>query len=183
MDPWHDLRPGPKPPQSIYCVVEIPRGSRNKYEYDKDSGVITLSRVLSSPMFYPGDYGLIPRTMSRDGDALDVLVMVSEPTFSGCVIEARPLGVFHMLDRDEQDDKILAVPSKDPLFRDYQELEDVPEHFRDQVAHFFSTYKHLEGVHVEPMGWEGVEGACACIEEALGLYQRHCSGDLTPSGL
>jgi inorganic pyrophosphatase len=152
--------------------VEIPRGSQNKYEYSKASGVITLTRVLFSAMYYPGDYGLIPRTLSRDGDALDILVMVSEPTFPGCVIEARPVGVFHMLDRGEQDDKILAVPAKDPLFDSYRALADVPPHFLTQVGHFFGTYKQLENIEVKVKGWEDEEAARRCIQDALYLYQQ-----------
>jgi len=172
MDLWHDLSPGPKLPDVVYCVVEIPRGSQNKYEYDKNSGLITLSRVLFSAMYYPGDYGLIPRTCSRDGDALDILVMVSEATFPGCVIEARPVGVFHMLDRGEQDDKILAVPATDPLFDSYRSLADVPQHFLNQVGHFFATYKQLQHIEVEVGGWEDVEAARKCIVEAVRLYQE-----------
>jgi inorganic pyrophosphatase len=171
MDPWRDLPTGPQPPDVVHCVVEIPRGSRNKYEYDKESGVITLSRVLYSAMFYPGDYGLIPRTCSRDGDALDIMVIVSEPTFPGCVIQARPIGVFHMLDRGEQDDKILAVPATDPTFAGYQSLADVPPHFLRQVSHFFQTYKQLENIEVEPRGWEDADVARECILEAIRLYR------------
>ncbi len=171
-DPWHDLTVGPQPPDVVHCVVEIPRGSRNKYEYDKESGVITLSRVLYSAMFYPGDYGLIPRTCSRDGDALDILVIVSEPTFSGCIIEARPIGVFHMLDRGQQDDKVLAVPATDPTFDGYRSLKDVPAHFLSQVEHFFRTYKQLEGIEVEIRGWEDVADSRECILDAMRVYEE-----------
>jgi len=110
MNLLHELAPGPDVPNVIYVVVEVPKGSRNKYEYDKERGFVKLDRVLYSPIHYPGDYGLIPSTHYDDGDALDVLVMVNEPTFPGCIIEARPIGLFRMLDRGVADDKVLAVP-------------------------------------------------------------------------
>lgn len=172
-DPWHDLPTGPQPPDIVYCVVEIPRGSQNKYEYHKEIGVITLSRVLFSAMYYPGDYGLIPQTRSRDGDALDILVMVSEPTFPGCVIKARPVGIFHLLDRGEEDNKILAVPATDPLFDSYQSLADVARHFLNQVGHFFETYKQLEGARVEAKGWGDAQAAKERILDAMRLYQEN----------
>jgi inorganic pyrophosphatase len=170
---WHDLPPGPpNVPESIYVIVEIPKRSRNKFEYDK-SGFMKLDRVLYSSLHYPGDYGFIPRTHYDDGDPLDVLVMTNEPTFPGCVIEARPLGIFRMLDRGLHDDKILAVPATDPLFDSYQELEDVPPHFLQEVAHFFSVYKDLQHIGVEVLEWEGREVAISEIERALDLYARY----------
>ncbi len=171
-DLWHDISAGVRAPAVIYAVVEIPRGHRNKYEYNKQLGVIQLSRVLFSPMHYPGDYGFIPQTCADDGDPLDVLVMVTEPTFPGCVIEVRPIGVFSMMDRNEADDKILAVPTTDPLFGSYNELGDVPPHFLAQVSHFFQRYKELEGAEVVPIGWSGIEAAHTCIDQALELYKR-----------
>ena len=111
---WRELRPGPKVPDIVYAIVEIPKGSRNKYEYNKENGVIVLDRVLFSSLHYPGDYGLIPRTFYDDGDPLDILLMTNEPTFPGCIIQARPIGIFRMLDRGVNDDKVLAVPATDP---------------------------------------------------------------------
>ena len=119
---WRELRPGPKVPDIVYAIIEIPKGSRNKYEYNKENGVIVLDRVLFSSLHYPGDYGLIPRTFYDDGDPLDILLMTNEPTFPGCIIQARPIGVFRMLDRGVSDDKILAVPATDPLFAEYHDL-------------------------------------------------------------
>ncbi len=118
---WRELRPGPKVPELVYTIVEIPKGSRNKYEYNKENGVIVLDRVLYSSLHYPGDYGLIPHTFYDDGDPLDILVMTNEPTFPGCVIQARPIGIFRMLDRGVADDKVLAVPATDPLFSGYHD--------------------------------------------------------------
>jgi inorganic pyrophosphatase len=123
---WRDLPPGPQPPEIVYTIVEIPRGSRNKYEYHEAMGIIKMDRLLYSSLHYPGDYGLIPQTLADDGDPLDTLIMVTEPTFPGCVVEVRPLGLFRMLDRGQADDKVLAVPASDPLYNEYRDLDDVP---------------------------------------------------------
>ena len=174
---WHDLPPGPDVPKVIYVIVEIPKRSRNKFEYDKRGGFIKLDRVLYSSLHYPGDYGFIPRTHYDDGDPLDVLVMSNEPTFPGCVIEARPLGIFRMEDRGVADDKILAVPATDPLFDNYTDLEDVPPHFVEEVVHFFSVYKDLQHERVVPKDWEGCEAARSEIERALELYAQYLRSD------
>jgi inorganic pyrophosphatase len=167
---WRELRPGPKVPDTIYAIIEIPKGSRNKYELHKDSGMIVLDRVLFSSLHYPGDYGLIPRTFYDDGDPLDILLMTNEPTFPGCIIQARPIGIFRMLDRGLHDDKILAVPATDPLFNEYDDLTDVPPHFLQEVAHFFEVYKDLEGMRTKPIGWEGAEAAKSEIMRSIKLY-------------
>ncbi len=169
---WHHLAPGPTPPEIVYAVIEVPKGSRNKYEYSKKAGVIRLDRVLFSSLHYPGDYGFIPQSYWGDGDPMDILVMMNEPTFSGCVIEARPLGMFKMIDKGEEDFKILAVPATDPIFKDYRKLEDLPNHFPNEVAHFFMTYKQLEGVEVENEGWVGIAETKTAIMESLELYRK-----------
>ena len=168
---WHDLPPGPSAPDLVYTVVEVPRGSRNKYEYDKELGLIRLDRVLYSAMYYPGDYGFIPQTYYEDGDPLDVIVLVGEPSFPGALIVARPIGMFRMLDAGDPDDKILAVPHSDPLYRDYHDITDIPRHLLDEVAHFFSVYKDLQGVKVTPVGWESADAAKRVISHAMRLYQ------------
>jgi inorganic pyrophosphatase len=124
--PWRDLPPGRNPPEEVTAVIEIPRGSRNKYELDKELGMFKLDRVLYSAVHYPGDYGFIPRTLHEDGDPLDILVRINEPTFPGCLIDVRPIGVLKMLDRGEPDDKILAVPSHDPQHNEYFDIADLP---------------------------------------------------------
>src|SRR6266567_50085 len=126
---WHDLPPGPHPPEEITAVIEIPFGSRNKYELDKKTGIMKLDRVLYSSVHYPGDYGFIPRTLHEDGDPIDV----------------RPLGVLRMLDRGEPDDKILAVALKDPYYDEMFDIADIPRHLLKEVEYFFFTYKDLEG--------------------------------------
>lgn len=169
---WRQLTTGPNAPEQIYAIVEIPKGSRNKYEYHKEHGVIFLDRVLYSSLHYPGDYGLIPRTFCEDGDPLDVLVMVTEPTFPGCVIRARPIGIFRMLDRGEEDFKILAVAANDPLHGDFHNIKDIPQHYLDEVRHFFQVYKDLEGSSVEVIGWEDVNAAKSEIQRAQQLYKE-----------
>jgi len=168
---WHQLPSGPYVPDKVYCIVEIPKGSRNKYEYSKKAGVIKLDRVLYSPMHYPSDYGLIPQTYAEDGDPLDILVMVNEPTFAGCVIEARPIAIFHMIDRGDSDDKVLAVPATDPIFDDYHDINDVPRHFLNEIAHFFQTYKQLQGIEVTPKGWDNASVAREVILASIQRYK------------
>jgi inorganic pyrophosphatase len=171
IDLWHNLPPGITPPDVIYVVVEVPKGSRNKYEYSKSAGVIKLDRVLYSPLHYPGDYGFIPQTYYGDSDPLDVLVMMEEPTFPGCVIEARPLGMLRLQDRGESDDKILAVPSTDPQYADYHDINDLPKHFPKAVEHFFVTYKTLQNAVVESLGWVGAKEAKEAILGAMKHYK------------
>ena len=172
MNLWRELPPGPQVPEVVFCIVEIPKGSRNKYEYQEDTGVIKLDRVLYSSMHYPGDYGIIPRTFCEDGDPLDILVMTNQSTFPGCLIEARPIGVFHMRDAGLTDDKILAVPTNDPLSQEYNDIADIPQHFLAEVAHFFRVYKDLEMVRVEALGWESVAVAREVIAEAIQLFEE-----------
>jgi inorganic pyrophosphatase len=169
---WHDLPPGPHPPEAVTAVIEIPFGSRNKYELDKKTGVMKLDRVLYSAVHYPGDYGLIPRTLHEDGDPLDVLVLVKEQTFPGCLIDVRPLGVLRMLDRGEPDDKILAVALGDPYYEEFFDIADIPQHLLKEVEYFFSTYKDLEGKRVQILGWEKSEVAMRVILESIDRYDK-----------
>lgn len=173
MNLWHDVDIGPAVPDIIHAVVEIPRGSRNKYELHKETGAIKLDRVLYSAVHYPGDYGLIPQTYYDDGDPLDVLVMTNSPTFPGCIVEVRPIGIFRMLDKGEMDDKILAVLNADPFFADYHDYTDVPAHYLKEVTHFFSVYKDLEGVRTQAMGWQDAAAAKDRIRHAMELYREY----------
>ncbi len=172
MHPWHDIPPAHALPDRIHVVVEIPKGSRNKYELNKSTGLYHLSRVLYSPMIYPGDYGFIPQTYYEDHDPLDAIVLINEPTFTGCVVEARPIGIFRMLDQGEPDDKILCVPVHNPFFGNVQDLKDVAPHFLAEVAHFFAVYKDLEGSRTLPLGWDGREVAMKQINHAIELYEK-----------
>jgi inorganic pyrophosphatase len=153
-------------------IVEIPKGRRSKFEVDKITGLIKLDRYLYSSSIYPGDYGFIPQTLAEDGDPLDILVMVNEPTFSGCLIEARVVGLFKMRDKGANDFKVLAVPHSDPLFAQIRKLEDVPAHFLREVEHFFATYKQLEGVQIEPIGWASAEDATQEVRGSVDRYRN-----------
>lgn len=175
---WHDLTAHGETKDTIHVVVEIARGSRNKYEYHKPTGAIILDRVLFSAVHYPGDYGFIPQTYYDDNDPLDVLVMTNAPTFPGCIVEARPVGIFHLVDKGEADDKILAVLHHDPFFANITDYRELPPHFLREVTHFFSVYKHLEGYTTEVRGWEGPDVARERIQYAIDLYWDMRAGRL-----
>jgi inorganic pyrophosphatase len=159
----------------VNAIIEIPKGSRNKYEVDKATGLMRLDRYLYSSSHYPGDYGFIPQTLAEDGDPLDILVMVSEPTFSGCLIEARVIGLFRMKDRGVNDFKVLGVPHSDPLLTDIRKLDDVPYPFLREVEHFFATYKQLEGVTIETLGWTGADDAATEVKATVERYGSHAN--------
>ncbi len=151
----------------LICMVEIPMGSRNKYEYDESLKAIKFDRFVSASVVYPTDYGFIPDTRAPDGDELDVLVCVSEPTFPGCLVPVRPVGLFHMTDEKGNDDKIVCVPVSDPRWNVHRELEDLPQHLRDEIFHFFTVYKDLDPDRVsEPQGWSGRQAALNEIADA-----------------
>jgi inorganic pyrophosphatase len=155
----------------LLCFVEIPKGSRNKYEWDPKTGAIMLDRFLFSSMVYPTDYGFIPDTLALDGDALDAMVVVSEATFPGCVIAVKPIALFRMKDEKGVDDKVLCVPLQDPAWNELEVLEDLPHALRDEIAHFFSVYKDLEQKKVTVDGWFSREEALEEIEEARRRFE------------
>ena len=155
--------------ESFLCIVEIPKGSRNKYEWDHEHDMIKLDRFLFSSTVYPTDYGFVPDTLSLDGDPLDVMVLVSEPTFPGCLIEVKPIALFRMEDEHGIDDKVLAVPLSDPGWNDKERLEDLPKPLTDEISHFFSIYKDLEQKTVKVDGWYSREDA---IEEIAASRDR-----------
>ncbi|KGX92197.1 inorganic pyrophosphatase [Pontibacillus halophilus JSM 076056 = DSM 19796] len=156
----------------IDVFVEIPTGSQNKYEFDKEKGVFKLDRVLFSSQFYPAEYGYIDDTLALDGDPLDALVLVTNPTFPGCVIESRVIGFLNMIDDGEEDQKLLAVPTEDPRFKDVHTLDDVPQHKLEEISHFFKTYKDLQGKKTEIGAWEGVEAANKLIDDCFNRHQE-----------
>jgi inorganic pyrophosphatase len=152
--------------------VEIPKGSRNKYEYDPELGAIKLDRMLFSAVHYPSDYGYILDTLAKDGDPLDALVLLWEPTFPGCLIEARPLGVFRMWDEKGQDDKVLCVPLGDPMWNHLESLKDVPPQLLREIEHFFTVYKDLEEKKTGVDGWYGLSEALEAIEDARSRHRQ-----------
>ena len=156
----------------VQCYVEIPKGSRNKYEFDTEEQVLKLDRFLFSSMVYPTDYGFVPRTLAEDGDPLDAMVCVSEATFPGCVIDVKPIALFKMKDEKGVDDKILCVPLSDPTWNSLEALEDLAEQFRDEISHFFSVYKDLERKKVTVDGWYSREEAFKEIERSRRRFEE-----------
>ena len=152
--------------------VEIPKGSRNKYEYDEEAGGLVLDRMLFTSMVYPADYGFVEGTLAQDGDPLDAMVLVSEPTFPGCRIRSRPIGVFRMWDEKGPDQKIMCVPLRDPTWSALRDYEDIPESLRNEIDHFFAVYKDLEGKPTGVEGWGDLAEAEALIEEARARAAR-----------
>jgi inorganic pyrophosphatase len=168
---WTDLPTGPNPPETIHAVVECLKGERNKYEYDKDVPGVVLDRVLHSSVHYPSDYGFIPRSYYDDGDPFDVLVLVEDQTFPGCVIEARPVALMRMDDDGEQDDKVIAVPTEDPRYDHVRDVDDLTDQQTAEIAEFFETYKNLEaGKETETLGFEDAAAAKDAVVHAQELY-------------
>ena len=171
---FHSLPPGPKPPSKVCCLVEIPRGGSNKYEYRRETGAFFLDRVLYEAIFYPTEYGFIPQTWSKeDDDPLDIMVLSTQPTFPGCIIAARPIGVLKMIDSGERDYKIIAVPYNDPRLNHIKGLSEVNPHFKKEVESFWSTYAQLEPKkEIKILGWGGVNKAHEVIENAIKAYKE-----------
>jgi inorganic pyrophosphatase len=161
------------PEGQLLAFIEIPKGGRNKYEYAEELGRVVLDRFLSSSTVYPADYGYLIGHRGRDGDPLDVLVCVSEPTFPGCVIPVKPIALFKMHDEKGEDDKIVCVPTSDPGWNHLEELEDLPEQLRKEIPHFFSVYKDLDHKPVEIQGWRSRTEALEVIAEARRLHEEH----------
>lgn len=156
--------------KQVNMIVEIPRGSQNKYEFDKELGIVKLDRVLFSAVHFPGEYGMIPGTLAGDGDPLDAIVLVTEPTYPGVLIEIRPIGVLTMEDGG-QDDKILAVPVHDVRYEQITDLTNLSRATREEISEFFRTYKNLEGKRVKVMGWKSAEQAWEVIADAVAAYE------------
>jgi inorganic pyrophosphatase len=167
-------------PPPLVCVVEIPKGGRNKYEYDPALGGIKFDRLLMSAATYPADYGYLRDTLGLDGDPLDALVCLYEPTFPGCLIPIKPLGMFRMRDEKGSDDKIICVPLGDPYWNGYAELEELPELLRQEIEQFFSIYKDLEGKPVEVEGWGSREQAVREIADAQARHAKPPASGAAP---
>ncbi len=158
---------GDETPEIVNAVIEIPFGQKNKYEYDKQLKVFRLDRSLYSSVYYPGDYGFFPSTLSSDGDPLDVLVLVDDPSFPGCLIEVRPIGVLEMIDQGAKDEKILAVPRHNPRYQEVHNYTQIYPHVMKEISHFFSIYKDLEGKRTQMLGWKDAAAARAAIMESV----------------
>lgn len=160
---------------TVDVLVEIPRGSRNKYEFDKEKGAFRLDRVLFSSVHYPTDYGYVPDTLAPDGDPADVLILIEEPTFPGCLVNVRPIGVLKMRDEKGDDSKVLAVPTGDPRYDKVKDLTDVSVHWLREIENFFETYKRLEAKQTETLGWADAAAARKFIKESVLAYAKEKS--------
>ena len=160
-------------PRTYVCVVEIPKGNRNKYEYDPELGGIKFDRLLMSAATYPTDYGFLKDTLAEDGDPLDALVCLTEPTFPGCLIPVKPIGMFMMRDEKGPDDKIICVPLHDDYWNSYEQVDDLPNLLRQEIEQFFSIYKVLERKKVEVGDWRSRDEAVAEIEASEERFRRH----------
>lgn len=168
MNLLHDIAPGTK--EEMNVIIEIPRGSANKYEIDKETGLIALDRVLHTAQQYPFDYGFVPQTLWDDGDALDVVLLTTQPLLPGILVRARPVGILPMVDGGDKDEKVLAVPAGDPRFADIQDLSDVNKHTLKEIAHFFLTYKQIQKKEVSLGEYEDKAAAQAAFERACAMY-------------
>ena len=159
--------PAQPKPGLINVLIEISGGSKNKYEFDMDLNAFALDRVLFSSVQYPYDYGFVPNTLADDGDPLDGMVLMDEPTFPGCVIAARPIGMLEMIDGGDRDEKILCVPDKDPRYVGVKTLDDVAPHRLDEISEFFKTHKNLEKKVTEILGWKGLDEVQPLVEKCI----------------
>lgn len=173
MNLLHDIPAGSATDMNV--IIEIPRGVKNKYEIDKETGLIKLDRVNHTAQAYPFDYGFVPQTLWDDGDALDVVLLTTEPLFPGLLVEARPVAIMHMIDGGEADEKVIAVPVGDPRWKDVQDLKDVNPHTLKEISHFFATYKQIQGKVVEVGEFEDAAAAKAAFDRAMNLYQEGAS--------
>ncbi len=171
MNLLHDITPGKKIPNEINVIVEINKGSKNKYELDKETGLIMLDRVMYTSQDYPFDYGFVPQTHWHDGDPLDVVLLTTHPLVPGLLLTARPVGVLDMIDDGESDAKILAVPVKDPRFNEIKDLSDVNPHTIEEIKHFFETYKQIQKQTVTIPTIRDAKAAMEVITEGIELYK------------
>lgn len=169
---YKDLPIGKNSPNAVNVVIEIPKGSHTKYEYDEELDLIKLDRILHSSVYYPTDYGFIPQTRSGDGDHLDALVLVTDPLFPGCVVSVRPVGVMYMIDQNEKDEKIIAVAQNDPLMAQIKDIEDVDTFLKKIIHNFFETYKQLEKKTVTVHEWRGKDFAHEIIRTAQETFAK-----------
>ena len=170
--PWHGINPGDDAPNTVNVIVEIPKGSKVKYELDKGSGLIKVDRILYSSTVYPQNYGFIPQTYCDDGDPLDALVICQSEIYPRCLIECRPIGVMAMIDQGFRDEKVICVAVNDPSVNTYNDITDIPEHLLREIKEFFSTYKQLENKRVLTFDPMGAKEAHEIVKESIKLYNE-----------
>ena len=171
MNIWHDINPKRITAERFHAVIDIPKGGKNKYEMDKETGMLKLDRVLFTSTHYPANYGFIPRTYAKDGDPIDVLVLCSETILPMTLVECKPIGVLRMIDDNKNDEKIIAVPVNDPNYNGYNDIKDLPKHRFDEIRHFFQVYKMLEkGKETEIKSISGAEKAKEVVQIAIESY-------------
>jgi inorganic pyrophosphatase len=173
MNLWHDIKAGTK--DELNVIVEIPKGSKNKYEIDKETGLIALDRAAHTAQDFPFDYGFVPQTLWDDDDALDVVLLTTFPLAPGILVRTRPVALMNMIDSGEADDKIIGVPTDDPRWEETRDLADINKHTLKEIEHFYSTYKKLQNKEVEVTGFAGAREAQAAFERAMALYKAKFS--------
>jgi inorganic pyrophosphatase len=167
---WHDISPKRITPQEFMCVIEIPKGSKKKYELDKETGYLMLDRILYTSTHYPANYGFIPRTYGDDKDPLDVLLLCAETLEPMTLVKAKPIGVISMIDNGQGDEKIIAVPSNDPTYNHYTDISELPKHIFDEMSHFFTVYKNLETKQTAVNEVMGRDAAVQIVQKAIEDY-------------
>ena len=172
MNLWHEVSPGEKIPDEVNVIIEIGKGSKNKYEIDKETGMIALDRAMHTAQDYPFDYGFVPKTYWHDGDALDVVILSTYPLAPGILARVRPVAVMNMIDDGDNDNKVICVPVKDPRWDDVKDLADINKHTIKEIEHFFGTYKKIQNKEVSVNGFEGAEEAKAAVNEGIELYNK-----------
>jgi inorganic pyrophosphatase len=175
--PWHDVPIGESAPEEFNAIVEIPKGSKVKYELDKETGMLLVDRVLYSSVVYPANYGFIPRTLGDDDDPLDMLIMMQEPVQPLSILRVKPIGMMPMVDDGENDEKIICVHLEDPAYNSYQHYEELPEHVTQELQRFFRDYKTLENKEVTVGKMSGPEEARETLRNAMDLYEKKVVGD------
>ena len=172
MNIWHDIKKERIAPDNFTAVIEISKGGKNKYELDKETGMLRLDRVLYTSTHYPANYGFIPKTYAEDNDPLDVLVLCSEQIMPMTLVECRPIGILYMIDEEDKDEKIIAVPINDPSMSIYTDISELPSHMFDEISHFFEVYKVLEHKHTTIKKISGKDDAIKCVKACIKSYEQ-----------
>jgi inorganic pyrophosphatase len=171
--PWHEVPIGDEAPETFNVVIEVPQGSKVKYELEKDTGLMAVDRVLHTSMIYPWNYGFIPQTLAEDEDPLDAIVLMQAPVAPATLLEAKPIGILHMVDEGENDENIVCVLAEDPQFNSYTNVNELPDHIWEEMQHFFDRYKELEGKETSVHGVDGPEQAKEYIQDSISRYQEN----------